>query len=71
MLFISFFQHYGQEEPPLWHVSKVNVPVSTYFGLNDWLSAKEVRMTTLCLNVTKQYGPNIDSCMGYCKDLPN
>jgi hypothetical protein len=39
-----FFQVYGQPEPPLWEISKVNVPVSTYFGVNDWLTAQEVRI---------------------------
>jgi lysosomal acid lipase/cholesteryl ester hydrolase len=35
-------QIYGQTEPLNWHVKDVNLPVSTYWGVNDWLGAEEV-----------------------------
>merc|ERR1719362_1361615 len=32
---------YGQPEPLPWLLENVNVPVSTYWGANDWLSSQE------------------------------
>ena len=34
-------QIYGQPEPLPWLLEEVNVPVSLYWGQNDWLSAIE------------------------------
>jgi hypothetical protein len=36
-------QVYGQPDPPLYYVENVKVPVSTYYGENDWLAAREVK----------------------------
>ena len=33
------FEHYDQATPPLWNVGNVNVPIATYYGANDWLTA--------------------------------
>jgi len=33
-------QIYGQPEPLPWYVEEVKVPVSTYWGANDWLAAE-------------------------------
>ena len=38
-------QIYGQETPPLYSVGNVHVPVATYFGENDWLTARAVCIT--------------------------
>ncbi len=35
-------QIYGQTTPPLYSVEKVDLPVATYWGPNDWLTAEEV-----------------------------
>lgn len=37
-------QIYGQPDPPLYYVQNVKVPVSTYYGKNDRLTAQVVRM---------------------------
>ena len=36
-------QVYGQPDPPEYSVNKVDVPVSTYWGKNDWLNNIKVR----------------------------
>ena len=52
-------QIYGQPEPLPWLLEEVNVPVSLYWGQNDWLSAiedytrmqDEVRFTKIGIHV--------------------
>ena len=41
------FEHYDQATPPLWNVANVNVPLSTYFGRNDWLCNKKDYQRTI------------------------
>jgi lysosomal acid lipase/cholesteryl ester hydrolase len=37
-------EHYGQDTPPEYDISKVTVPVSLYWSQGDWLAVPTVRI---------------------------
>lgn len=36
------FKIYGRSTPPLYNVSKIEVPVFIYYSASDWLNTKQV-----------------------------
>lgn len=36
-------ERYGFEEPPIYNLSQIEVPVIVYYSISDWLNAKKVK----------------------------